>query len=207
MKMNLSASAKIMTAAMLTAGLCGCQAFQASTTDLDVNDPVHMGSRYDYSDMRKLTEEVGNELIGSEFLIKQDKPPVIIVVGVQNRTSDHNDTKSLTDRIRTMVIKSGKAQFINESRRDELLREQGYQAANATKETQVAVARQMGAKYMLSGSLVEMESRSPREARLSRKEINYYKLTIEVTDLETSLIAWTTEKEFSRKASLPLIGW
>ena len=172
-----------------------------------MNDPVHMGSRYDYSDMRKLTEEVGNELIGSEFLIKQDKPPVVIVVGVQNRTSDHNDTKSLTDRIRTMVIKSGKAQFINESRRDELLREQGYQAANATKETQVAVARQMGAKYMLSGSLVEMESRSPREARLSRKEINYYKLTIEVTDLETSLIAWTTEKEFSRKASLPLIGW
>ena len=207
MNMKFVASAKMMTAAALVLGLCGCQAFRASTTDLNVNDPEHMGASYDYSDMRKLTEEVANELIGSEFLIKQQTPPVMVVVGVQNRTSDHNDTKSLTDRIRTMVLKSGKAQFINESRRDELLREQGYQAANATKETQVAVSRQMGAKYMLSGSLVEMESRSPRQARLSRQEIKYYKLTIEVTDLETSLIAWTTEKEFSRKASLPLIGW
>jgi hypothetical protein len=30
---------------------------------------------------------------------------------------------------------------------------------------------------------------------------------MEITDLETGLIAWTTEKEFARQASLPLIGW
>jgi PBP1b-binding outer membrane lipoprotein LpoB len=42
---------------------------------------------------------------------------------------------------------------------------------------------------------------------VSRTEINYYKLTVEVTDLESGLIAWTTEKEFARAARLPLIGW
>ena len=130
-----------------------------------------------------------------------------MIAGVQNRTKRYVDTKALTDRVRTLLFQSGKVQFVNEVQREALLREQGYQAANVTPETQVAVGRQIGAKYMFSGSFVEMEKTSPREVRVSRKEINYYKLTIEVTDLETGLIAWTTEKEFAREARLPLIGW
>jgi hypothetical protein len=30
---------------------------------------------------------------------------------------------------------------------------------------------------------------------------------MEVTELETGLLAWTTEREFARAASLPLVGW
>ena len=63
MKTTILASAKIVAAVALMLGLTGCQAFRASTTDLDVNDPVHMGARYDYSDMRRLTEEVA-KLVG-----------------------------------------------------------------------------------------------------------------------------------------------
>lgn len=65
-----------------------------------------------------------------------------------------------------MVIQSGKAQFVNESRREELLKEQGYQAAHATAETQTAVGRQLEGG-MLTGSLIEMEDRSKRQVRVS----------------------------------------
>jgi PBP1b-binding outer membrane lipoprotein LpoB len=85
--------------------------------------------------------------------------------------------------------------------------EQGYQAANATPATQVSVGKQLGAKYMITGSFTEMDQASPRQARISKQEIKYYKLTFEITDLETSEIIWTQEKEFARRASLPLIGW
>ncbi|MBU1692340.1 MAG: penicillin-binding protein activator LpoB [Verrucomicrobia bacterium] len=194
----------VITALVLTGG---CAAFRASTTDVNVEERTHFGSTYDYTDMRFLTEEVASELLGSRFLNDQPQPPIMMIAGVQNRTMDHRDLKAMTDRVRTMVIQSGKAQFVNEARREELLREQGYQAAHATAETQVSVGRQLGAKYMLSGSLIEMEDRSKRQVRVSKQQRNYYKLTIEITDLESGLIAWTTEKEFARQASLPLIGW
>jgi PBP1b-binding outer membrane lipoprotein LpoB len=42
---------------------------------------------------------------------------------------------------------------------------------------------------------------------VSRKEEIYYQLTIEVTDLETGLIAWTQQKERARGASKPVVGW
>ena len=198
-----------LSAVPVLALLCaaGCAAFRVSTTDVNVEDRQHFGSTYDYTDMRFLTEEVAREIIASPFLADQPAPPIMMIAGVQNRTLDHRDLKALTDRIRTMIIQAGKAQFVNESRREELLKEQGYQAAHSTPETQVAIGRQLGAKYMLTGSLVEMEDRSKRQVRVSKQQRNYYKLTIEVTDLETGLIAWTTEKEFARQASLPLIGW
>ena len=66
-----------------------------------------------------------------------------------------------------MVFETGKAQFVNESRRADLLKEQGYQSEHATPESQVAVGRQLGAHYMLSGSLAEMPgARIPAGAQL-----------------------------------------
>ncbi len=184
----------------------GCAMFRAKTTDLDVAQPKHMRSSYDYTDMRNITQSVVDDMMGSKFLGEQEAAPIMMIAGVQNRTSRYVDTKALTDRIRTMLFQSGKAQFVNEARRDELLKEQGYQAAHATPATQVAIGRQLGAKYMMSGSLVEMEQTSPRQVRISEQQVNYYKLTVEITDLETGLLAWTTEKEFAREISKPRVG-
>jgi curli biogenesis system outer membrane secretion channel CsgG len=115
--------------------------------------------------------------------------------------------KNVSDRIRTLLLRTGKVRFVNAARREDLLKEQGYQAAHATAETQTAVGRQLGAQYMLTGSLTEMKQRSPRQVRVSKQKIRYYKLTLEITDLETSEIAWTTERDFARRVSEPLIGW
>lgn len=185
----------------------GCAAFRASVSNVDVSEERHMGSKYDYSDMRNITQKIVDRLLKSAFLRDQEKPPILMIAGVQNRTSRYVDTKALTDKIRTALIESNKAQFVNEARREELLKEQGYQAAHVAPGAQVQIGRQLGARYMLSGSLVEMESTSPRQVRVSKQELTYYKLTIEVTDLETGLITWTAEEEFARQASLPLIGW
>jgi penicillin-binding protein activator len=185
----------------------GCAAFRADTRDVSMSETKHMGATFDYKDMRNLTEDIVNEVLGSPFLAKESQPPIMMFAGVQNRTESYVDTKSLTDRMRTLLFQSGKMQFVNEARREDLLKEQGYQAANATPETQVAVGKQLGAKYMLSGALTEMKETSPKQVRVSKQVLKYYKLTFEVTDLTTGLLTWTTEKEFAREASQPLIGW
>lgn len=206
MKLALNALILSVMCAVLLMLAPGCSAFRASTAGVDLDKGEHMRSTYDYTDMRQLSEKVAGSLLDS-VIAKESPAPIMMIAGVQNRTERYVDTKGLTDRIRTVALNSGKIQFVNEARRDDLLKEQGYQAAHATPESQVAVGRQLGAKYMLSGSLIEMKDTSPRQVRVSKQEVNYYKLTIEVTDLETGLIRWTTEEEFARKASLPLIGW
>ena len=187
--------------------LTGCAAFRAQTRGVELDSADPMTERFDFTDLRQVTESFAHELGHSGLVTRHDEAPILMIAGVQNRTSEYLDTKNLTDRLRTLLFQTGNVQFVNEARREDLLREQGYQAAHATPETQAAIGQQLGARYMLSGSLTEMADRSPRQVRVSRTVRRSYKLTLEVTDLETGLLAWTAEREFAREARQPLIGW
>ncbi len=196
--------------ALMGAGLLlasGCSAFRASVKEVDVATAKPMDTGYDYSDLRWLGNSVADDIIGSDLFKNAPGKPTLVVMGIQNRTERHIDTKAITDTMRTVVLNAGKANFVNETQRDNLLKEQGYQLANCTPETRVAIGKQLGAKYMLTGSLIEIRKESPKGIRLSKQEEVFYQLTMELTDLETSLIAWTTQKERARGASKPILGW
>ena len=60
---------------------------------------------------------------------------------------------------------------------------------------------------MLTGSLIKISKETPKQLSLSKKEQVYFQLTVEITDLQTGLIAWTTQKERVRGASKPVLGW
>jgi len=188
---------------------CGCSAFRASVQNEDVSAAAAkpMDTGYDFGDLRWLGDSVSSDLIASPVLDQIPRKPILIVMGIENRTDEHIDTKAITDTIRTKLINNNKASFVNESQRDNLLREQGYQLANCTPETRNMIGKQLGARFMLTGSLVKITKDTPRQVRLSKQEQVYLQLTVEVTDLETGLIAWTTQKERVRGASKPLIGW
>jgi uncharacterized protein (TIGR02722 family) len=205
---HISKHTGLGTVAALALALgAGCSALHSSVKEMDVATAKPMDASYDFSDLRWLGNSVGTDLSASPLLGHTGKKSILVVMGIQNRTSRHIDTKAITDTIRTVVINAGKADFVNESQRDTLMKEQGYQLANCTPETRVAIGRQLGAKYMFTGSLVEIQKEEPRQVRLSKKEEVYYQLTVEVTDLETGLIAWTQQKERVRGASKPIVGW
>lgn len=185
----------------------GCAAFRAQTTDVNLEQGESMRAEFDFRDLRRISQEVVDEVLASKFLSGQTETPTMTVAGIENRTSEYLDTKAITDTIRTSLINSQAIQFVNEQRRADLAQEQGYQAANATPGTGVAIGQQAAARYMMSGSIVEMKQRSAKQVRVSKRLIRFYQLTMEVTDLQTGLITWTTQKEFARQERQPLIGW
>ena len=134
--------------------------------------------------------------------------PVIIVYGIANRTSEHIDTSGITDEIRKEILQTGKARFVNKSQRQNILAETDYQMGGAVApETRIALARQVGAKYMLTGTLRSIEKEAPKQIRLKKKSYIYYSLNLELTSIETSLIEWADSVELVREASKPIIGW
>lgn len=187
--------------------LSGCAAFRAKVTDVDPDAQYHLKSKYDYSDMKKLTDDISADLLAKDFIKGAQNAPVVIMGLLENRTQQHVDTKNITDRIRTLMQQSGKVKFVNETAREAIRNEQGYQAANATAETTVGIGKQIGAKYMITGAFTEMEQTTPRQVRISKTEVNNYKMTINVVDLETGLNVETLEKEIARQIRKPIIGW
>ena len=185
----------------------GCAMFRSSVAEVDVNQKQHMDADYDYTDMKEVTQTMVARILAHKMIANAAQPPVMMIAGIQNRTQQFADMKNFTDHVRSILLESGKVRFVNETRRDDLLKEQGYQAANVTPEKQLSIGRQLGAKFMISGSFTEMDQSSPRQVRISKQVVKYYKLTFEVTDLETGELLMAPEKEFARKESQPLIGW
>lgn len=197
----------VMLLGAFVLSLSGCAMFRMRVKDDDVSNMPALDAKYGPQDLRKLSTDIADEIADSAFVKNLPGDPIMIIYGVQPRTETFVDTQALTDRIRTTLMRTGKIRFINEKRRKELMKEQGYQASMATEATRVAIGQQLGAKYMMSGALIEMKKRSGKQVRVSKTELVYYQLTFDITDLETSIIAWSTTKEFAREERKPLIGW
>ncbi len=187
--------------------LTGCAAFRVSVNEVDPNEKRHYDQNYDQTDLHQLSQDICDQLLNSPFMSKQTTPPVMMIAELNNNTDEHIDTKSLTDKMRVILLQSGKVRFVNETARKKIMDEQGYQAANVTPGQNVAIGKQLGAKYMITGSFSKINKSSGKQVRVSKKLFSYYKLTMEVTDVETGEMVWIADHEIAREASKPLIGW
>lgn len=197
----------IVGASAVIMGSSGCAAFRANVSDVNVEQGSHMRAEFDFRDLKSISSDVVDQLLSSGFIANQPTEPTVAIKGIENRTSEYLDTKAITDTMRTKLINSGKVQFVNVERRADLANEQGYQAETATPGTATEIGQQAAAQYMLTGSIVEMKQNTPRQVRVSKTTQRFYQLTMEVTDLKTGLIKWTTQTEFARAERQPLIGW
>lgn len=185
--------------------LAGCR---ATTREISPEEKIHYDERYDFTDKKAIVAELVDSLANNPPLCCRGERPVIVVYGVANRTSEHIDTSGITDDIRQKVLATGKARFVNKSQRANIERELSYQyGGRVAPETRIQRARQIGADYMLTGTLRSITKKQPDQVRLKRRTLQYYSLTLSLTDLETSLIEWSDSVEIVREAAKPFIGW
>jgi len=196
--------AVIMSTAVL---LSGCSAFRYSVGEKDPAHSSTLTDNYDQRDLLNWGNQMAGALMSSPIPGVPDDKPILVALGIENRTMSHIDTRAISDTITTALLNSGKIRLVNADVRDKLLREQGYQLQNCTSETRVNIGKQLGARYMLTGALVEITSESGREVRVSKHRDVYYQLSVHLTDLETGLVAMTKQIDRLRRSSRPIIGW
>ena len=162
----------------------------------------------DFSDKKQIVEALTSSLIATPRIGRENRQPIVVVYGVANQTSEHIDTGGITDDIRSRADQVGEYRFLNRRQRDNLLDETDYQYAGyVAPEQRVAEGRQLGADYILSGTLRSIEKKQPKQWRLKKRKLVYYSMTLEMTDLQSSEIVWADDVEIARESSQPIIGW
>lgn len=207
MKMKHSTGLCLLMLALLalTHSMTGCT---ATTRTVSPDEQLTYDETYTFADKKKIVHDLVESLKTRPPLAAATDRPVIIVYGIANRTSEHIDTGGISDDIRKEILFSGKARFVNKAQRDNILKETDYQnSGSVAPQTRIALARQVGAKYMLTGTLRSIEKKAPKQVRVKRKSYIYYSLNLELTSIETSLIEWADSVELVREASKPIIGW
>ncbi len=188
-------------APILFLGLASC----SSGPQVTYQDPTAvetLTTDFGATDVQLIVDKMVGSLI--ETPIFGTERPVIWISPVANKTSEHIDTKLITDRIRTAMLKSGKVRFTAASDIPRELQDQlDYQSAGrgiVDQKTAARAAKQVGAKYFIYGeitSIVKQEGRS--------KLVDYF-VTLNLTNVETGLIEWADEKAIRKGTTRQLVG-
>lgn len=165
---------------------------------IDPTTDVQYNTKWSHADNQKVAEGLVESLLAAPWLIEfhalnPGERPVLIVDEVTNGTAEHIDVKSLTDLVRTKLVKSQRVRFLNKEARDAILEEYKYQHSGVVDPSRaVRTGRQEGAMFMLTGDLASVQS------SLENNKVVYYKTTLNLTNLETAIIEWTDEMEIMK---------
>lgn len=178
----------------------------ATTQNIDTNSEIHYNASYDFSDKKKIVDRLSESLV--DYASQSSSRPTVISYGIGNETSEHINTGGISDDIRLEMVRSGQYQLINEGQRFNIQDEAAYQQTGAVPAAErIAQGRQLGADYILAGTLRSIVKKPPASIRLVKRKLVYYTLNLELTNTETGAIAWADKVELAREQSQPIIGW
>ena len=122
----------------------------------------------------------------------------MVVDKVKNKTMQHIDTESVTDSIRTKLIRSRKFSFQDRTTEQALTEELAYQQVAA--HDAVASGQQDAPRYMLTSNLSEISQSQGRVRDV------YYKYTMSLRDLKSGRLLWADEKEIRKVKTKSVFG-
>lgn len=172
--------------------LSGCGRQYAKGKYIAPDEIILRSDKFVEADLQAIAEHLSESLLKEDDLLNQ-KPTVLMSL-MTNSTDEHIDMKSLSDKIRTQLFKSRKLRFINETLRPTVKDELGYESGEYVDQSSAKKkGRQLGADYLISGNIVSIKQ------PVGRQQIVYYKMTLEMTDLNTNIISWTDEVEIKKR--------
>ena len=190
---------KILASSLFALLLAGCEASSPTVGDKvqygDAKAVEQVTNEFGSTDLQMIAETMARSL--AESAANSKTKPLVTIADVKNKTSEYIDTRSITDSIRSQILKSGTMRFATDivgmqNQTDELTRQN--QSGLYKKSTTAKTGQMEGAQYRIEGSITSIV-----KTNSNLKDV-YYKFSLIMTNIEAGTIEWADEKEI-RKTS------
>ena len=179
---------------------CGPKAFVKGNYDNPESENL-LNDSWSETDMQKVVQDLVAKLVSHPAIATAKKMPIVMVTNLQNKTSEHIDTQSIMDMVRVELTNSGKVAFVDKEARQDIAEEYNYQNSGMTsEETKKGPGGQVGADFIVNGRLDSIVQ------EVGKDKTVYYKITLNMTNLKTSVITWTGQKEIRKAYKKKSIG-
>jgi uncharacterized protein (TIGR02722 family) len=189
---SVYAGLMLLSMVMVVQG-CGPKAFVKGEYD-NVEKENNLNDLWSETDMQKTVHDMVISLSNHPAIANAKRPPTVMVTQLQNKTSEHIDTQSVMDMVRVELMRTGKVAFIDKEAREDIKSEYDYQNSGmVSEETRKGPGGQIGSDFILNGRLDSIVQEAGKDKTI------YYKITLNLTNLKTSAIVWSENKQL-RKA-------
>ena len=188
---------KVIAAAIATMALIASCDTSKRVTRVDETEQIDLSGRWNDVDSRLVAAEMVNDGLSrpwlQDFVQEEGKKPAIIVGLVKNRSSEHIATETFINDIEREFINSGKVRLVQGGEfREELRAEKADQQNNASLETVKRFGRELGADFILQGSVNSITDSN------SKTKVVYYQVDMELTNIETNEKVWIGSKKIKK---------
>ncbi|HKW86397.1 MAG TPA: penicillin-binding protein activator LpoB [Nitrospiraceae bacterium] len=190
---------RLRTAMAVLAGtvlLGGC-ASETKVTRVDTGVVTDLSGRWNDTDSRMVAETMVKEALGSPWLENytksKNRQPVVVVGTILNRSHEHIDVGTFVTDLSRELTNSQKVTFVaGKGEREEVREERREQAVHAREDTQKAPGKEIGADYMLKGSISTIEDESQGVKAV------FYQVDLELIDLENNVKSWFGQQKIKK---------
>ncbi len=160
-----------------------------TTTDLS--------GKWNDTDSRLVAEEMIRDVLARPWLSKftqtKGQPPVVIVGAMKNLSSEHIQMQVFAKDIARELLNSGLVRFVaSRDDREELRDERVDQQYHASEESAKKMANEVGADFMLQGSVNTIFD------KVDRTSAKFYQVDMHLIDVETNETVWMGSKEIKK---------
>jgi uncharacterized protein (TIGR02722 family) len=191
----------IRVSSLLLFSLCFLIACGPSQTTkrVDSEKQTDYSGRWNETDARKVADKMIGGMLESSWLQRwkneNDGRPTVIIGPIKNKTMQHIDTEIFIKDIERNLVNSGQVQFVAAADERQALRaEREDQQTRATQESAAAMAQEIGADFMVYGTI----SSNVQETAEGDKASVFYTVNLELLNIESNVKAWLQEKEIKK---------
>ena len=183
--------AGLLAAVVLLVG-CATQVERVGPDEAD-----DLSGRWNDRDSKMVSEEMIEDMLTRPWLERhtdrEGNKPAVIVGEIRNLGDEHINTRTFIRDMERELTNSGRVQFVAAGdERDALRAEREDQAEHAREETRNLARRELGADYMLTGSIETI-----RDVE-GRTEVAYYQVNLSLLSLSDNARAWVGQKEIRK---------
>ena len=188
----------------LAMGLAACGGPRAFTEGQygDPEEIAMLDDKWNQNDMQIVAKKMISSMevwVGAQT---PDAKPVVIVEMPRNKTTEHIDMQALYDHVKTALVQSGQFTFLDKAARREIAQEYEYQESGYVRADEAqGPSNQRGADFLLGGVITSTVQ------QVGKNKVVYYKATFELTDISTTEIVWTDQKEITKHFQKKSIGF
>ena len=188
----------------LALGLAACGGPRAFTEGQygDPEEIAMLDDKWNQNDMQIVANKMISSMEGWVKAGDLDEKPVVIVEMPRNKTTEHIDMQALYDHVKTALVQSGQFTFLDKAARREIAQEYEYQESGYVRADEAqGPSNQRGADFLLGGVITSTVQ------QVGKNKVVYYKATFELTDISTTEIVWTDQKEITKHFQKKSIGF
>jgi len=181
---------------VIVAGLAGCGA-ETKVTRVDAGVVTDLSGRWNDTDSRIVAESMVKEALEypwlNTFSQTKRRQPVVVVGTVLNNSHEHINVQTFVTDLERELTNSQKITFVaGKSEREEVRTERKEQAMYAREDTQKAPGKEMGADYMMKGTIATILDEADGTKAM------FYQVDLQMVDLESNAKVWFGQKKIKK---------